>query len=413
MRSRGGVVSRTITIATARVLIARNLQYNLGHVKIDSSWAQSLFRRMGFKRRMRTTEKVEIPEGARKEAELLYLHDIVSNVEKHDIPSHLVMNLGQTSLKYVPGMNHTMAKKNSSSVPIIGSSDKRSITGTFIVTLDEQFIPIQLIYGEKLLKSLPNFEFPDSLSLSVNPKHFSNTEESIKVVTEIVVPYVKNQRKELQKPDQAALLILDVFRGQITEDVTSLLQKHNILLVLVPNNMTHMFQPLDLTVNKHCKTFLKNLFSEWYSRQIENELPLGKKIEDFNIQFRLTTLKPLHGKWLLECYNHITSETGAEIILNGWKAAGIYDALKMGAAALPSLDPFQDISPLPGNDDDDTRGISDIVNVPVEVKEGFVNPIVDDDDDEDNDEFYVREEEDDDDVEFRRNAFDVIIDDEE
>ena len=83
----------------------------------------------------------------------------------------------------------------------------------------------------------------------------------------------------------------------------------------------------------------------------------------------------------------------------------------MGAAVLPSLDPFQDISPLPGNDDDDTSGISNIVNVPVEVKEGFVNPIVDDD--EDNDEFYVREEEDDDDVEFRRNDSDVIIDNEE
>ena len=171
--------------------------------------------------------------------------------------------------------------------------------------------------------------------------------------------------------------------------------------------MTHTFQPLDLIVNKHCKTFLKNLFSEWYSRQIENELPLGKKIEDVNIQFRLTTLNTLHAKWLLEFYNYITSDAGAEIILNGWKGAGIYDALKMIAAALPSLHPFQDISSLPRNDDDDTREISDIVNVPVEVK-GFVNPIVDEDDDE----FYVREEEDDD-VEFRRNAFDVIIDDEE
>ena len=136
LRSRGGVVSRTIAIATARALIARNPQYNLGHVKIDSSWVQSLFRRMGFKRRMRTSGQDEITEGARKEAELLYLHDIVSIVEKHDIPSHLVMNLDQTSLKYVPAMNHTMEKKNSSSVPIIGSSDKRSITGTFIVTLD-------------------------------------------------------------------------------------------------------------------------------------------------------------------------------------------------------------------------------------------------------------------------------------
>ena len=110
---------------------------------------------------------------------------------------------------------------------------------------------------------------------------------------------------------------------------------------------------------------------EWYSRQIENELSLEKNIEDVNIQFSVTTLKPLHSKWLLEFYNHITSETGAEIILNGWKAAGIYDALKMGAVSLPSLDPFQDISPLPGNDDDDTRGISDTVNVPVEVKGNF------------------------------------------
>ena len=73
LRNRGGVVSRMIAIATARALIALNPQYNLGHVKIDSSWAQSLFRRMRFKRRIRATGKVEIPEGARKEAELLCL----------------------------------------------------------------------------------------------------------------------------------------------------------------------------------------------------------------------------------------------------------------------------------------------------------------------------------------------------
>ena len=58
----------------------------------------------------------------------------------------------------------------------------------------------------------------------------------------------------------------------------------------------------------------------------------------------------------------------------------------MDAAALSSLDPFQDISTLPGNDDDDddddndddndTSGISDIVNVPVQVKKGFVKTLL-------------------------------------
>ena len=34
LRTRGGVVSRTIAIVTARALIARIPQYNLGHVKM-------------------------------------------------------------------------------------------------------------------------------------------------------------------------------------------------------------------------------------------------------------------------------------------------------------------------------------------------------------------------------------------
>ena len=42
---------------------------------------------MGLARRMKTIGKVEIPEGAKKEAELLYLHNIVAIVEEHEIPT--------------------------------------------------------------------------------------------------------------------------------------------------------------------------------------------------------------------------------------------------------------------------------------------------------------------------------------
>ena len=48
---------------------------------------------------MQTTGKVEILEGAKKAAELLYLHNIVTIVEKYDIPHSLIMNLDQTPLK--------------------------------------------------------------------------------------------------------------------------------------------------------------------------------------------------------------------------------------------------------------------------------------------------------------------------
>ena len=131
---------------------------------------------------------------------------------------------------------------------IVGSGDKRSITATFVISLDGTFLPMQLIYDGKTQRSVPKVEFPSSFSLSANPKHYSNTAESIKIINEILVPYFECQRKSLGLDENfPALLILDVFRGQMTNEVTKLLKEKNILFVKVPNNMTHLIQPLDLS----------------------------------------------------------------------------------------------------------------------------------------------------------------------
>ena len=125
---------------------------------------------------------------------------------------------------------------------------------------------MQLIYGGKTKESLPRFKFPESFSLSANPKHFSNKAESLKVIEEIVLLFVKQQRQELKKPDQATILIMGVFCGPMTEEAFSILCTNNIWLIKVPNNMTHLLQPLDLTMNDHCKSFMKRMFAEWYPK---------------------------------------------------------------------------------------------------------------------------------------------------
>ena len=119
------------------------------------------------------------------------------------------MILDQTFLKYIPAMNHTMAKQNSKSVSIAGSSDKRSLTGTFTMTLNGHFLPMYLIYRGKTKQSLPRFKFSDGFLLSCNPKHFSNAMEYIKLINEIIIAYVQGQRKELGKPKEATLVIMD------------------------------------------------------------------------------------------------------------------------------------------------------------------------------------------------------------
>ena len=82
---------------------------------------------------------------------------------------------------------------------------------------------MQLIYGGKTKQSLPPVKFPENFSLSTNPKAYSNEEESIKVANEVITPYLCAKRKQLNLPaNQTSLLILNIFRGQMTENVLNL-----------------------------------------------------------------------------------------------------------------------------------------------------------------------------------------------
>ena len=63
----GGLITSVIAVSVAKALIARNPHLMLDHIDLDSSsWAKSFFRRMGFKKCMKTTGKIEIPDGERK-----------------------------------------------------------------------------------------------------------------------------------------------------------------------------------------------------------------------------------------------------------------------------------------------------------------------------------------------------------
>ena len=122
-----------------------------------------------------------------------------------------------------------MDKKGGSNVPTEGISDKRSITATFSVTLDNKFLPMQLIYKSKTGQSLPKVKFSNGFSLSANESHYSNENEALKFVEEIILPYIRGEREKLESVDQKALLIFDVFRSQTTDKVLKVLEDNNIL----------------------------------------------------------------------------------------------------------------------------------------------------------------------------------------
>ena len=100
---------------------------------------------------------------------------------------------------------------------------------------------------------------------------------------------------------------MDVFRGQMTDPVFEKLKKNYIVVSLVHADMIHLFQPLDLTVNVHFKQCMK--------RKVMQRLDDGEKLESIEIKLKLSTMKPLYAKWLMEVYEQMTTATGREICL--------------------------------------------------------------------------------------------------
>ena len=110
-----------------------------------------------------------------------------------------------------------------------GGSDKGCITGTFSITFSNEFLPTLLIYDGKTVKSLPRFKFPQQFSLSANPTHFSNSSESIKLFEEVIIRYLQKERKKLNlSPILKGLIIMDVFKGQMTSEVLTILNNNNV-----------------------------------------------------------------------------------------------------------------------------------------------------------------------------------------
>ena len=85
--------------------------------------------------------------------------------------------------------------------------------------------------------------------------------------------------------DQAALLIMDVFKRQMTSPVLKVLLNNNILLQSFPANFTYLFQSLDVQggPNGFVKRLMKRKFTDWYASQITLAMEEGKELETIEV----------------------------------------------------------------------------------------------------------------------------------
>ena len=119
LRKKGGVVNTVVAVTTAKALIARSSVEHMKLIDLESTtWAKSLFKRMGFCKRAATTSKPEIPELAKREAKLLLQHQVANLVEKYVIPHSMIMNFDQKPSKFAPASSRTLDIRGTSHVAL-------------------------------------------------------------------------------------------------------------------------------------------------------------------------------------------------------------------------------------------------------------------------------------------------------
>ena len=143
----------------------------------------------------------------------------------------------------------------------------------------------------------------------------------------IVLPYVRSVRHIKRDESLPAVVIMDNFKGQVTKDVLTLLDSNNIYVALMPPNTTDKLQPLDVSVNKPAKSFVKRKFEEWYAKEIFTQLrgpnPACQELEPVDLS--LPIMKEFFSGWLVDMFNYIPENP--QLIVNEFIRAGISRAL--------------------------------------------------------------------------------------
>ncbi len=154
LRLKGVPVSHSVINAVPRGIVIANDRTMLlefgGHLYFSDSWARNKFYQMDrigkkMKRRMATTSKMPISPALLEEEKFTFQRKIKHFVDIHGIPTGLVLNFDQTPLSYVCTRKTTLEVQGTKSVPVIGQGKQKQITGTFTVSADGDFLPMQLI----------------------------------------------------------------------------------------------------------------------------------------------------------------------------------------------------------------------------------------------------------------------------
>lgn len=251
------------------------LDSNGGCSKVSVRHGAYLLEKADMSYRKKNSSKIMPPPADVADARNKFYTDLTSAFDE-PVDERLVLNFDQTMQLFNPSRGYTWEKRSSPRVQIAGSKEGFTL---LLVVAASGIVRAQLIFDGKTAASLPTIAPGALLHYEQTPNHWSNEATTLKMWNSVILPYIASRRSALNRPDAPAVVLADAFPAHWTPYVMALVaSQQSIAYIAVPDNLTHVFQPLDLGIIAAMKNTVLRRQDEFLQGELQAAIREGRSI---------------------------------------------------------------------------------------------------------------------------------------
>ncbi|CAI7893733.1 unnamed protein product [Closterium sp. NIES-53] len=227
----------------------------------SSHWSQRFRDRWNLVMRVKTKVGQRLSAECAKDCESFWKF-VRINRARHKIDLARIINADQTPLFVEMPAERTIEHRGARSVLIrTAGYQKTRLTVMLACTAS----------GEKLrpwvwfkMKNVPNCEIPEGIVVQAQDNGWMDESAVQTWLSKEVLPHLNPQRGQNAR---RAMLVLDSYRGHITQTMLQSYRTHSITPAVIPAGCTSQIQPLDVSINRCFKAAVRARYARWFMRE--------------------------------------------------------------------------------------------------------------------------------------------------